>query len=119
VLPVTDSLVLSLLVFIVSQRLPSFTHKILHVRYYLVSVHQLILVGTLSDGALWSVIETSSGVISVCLPTLGPLIKACARKLDISRKTSKIYSVASETTTIGGSRGSAYEKAGAVSRSIV
>lgn len=34
---------------------------------------------TLADAQTWCVVETAAGVISACLPTTAPLVKACTR----------------------------------------
>ncbi|PVH77142.1 hypothetical protein DL98DRAFT_424172 [Cadophora sp. DSE1049] len=38
---------------------------------------------TLATAEVWCVVESASGIISACLPTLGHLIQVCSRKLGI------------------------------------
>ncbi|KAK0123808.1 hypothetical protein ONS95_008805 [Cadophora gregata] len=39
---------------------------------------------TLATAEVWCVVESASGIISACLPTLGHLIQVCSRKLGVT-----------------------------------
>lgn len=66
-------------------------------------------VGTLATAQIWCVVESAAGIISACLPTLGPLVQIGIRKFGITtgltwgsqQKTPA--SGASDLQTIGGS----------------
>ncbi|RDW73712.1 hypothetical protein BP5796_07154 [Coleophoma crateriformis] len=46
---------------------------------------------TLALGCAWNIVELSSGIISACLPTLGPLVRIVFTKLGGSSAASKRY----------------------------
>ncbi|PQE17040.1 hypothetical protein CJF30_00003764 [Rutstroemia sp. NJR-2017a BBW] len=65
---------------------------------------------TLATAEVWCVVESASGIISACVPTLGPLVQFSARKfgltsgLNLSSK-SRTPSAGTHLQTIGGSSG--------------
>lgn len=69
--------------------------------------------GTLATACAWCVVECSSGVISACLPTLGPLVQLATHRLGISSASHSNGTPAAshDLVTIGGSgrAGEAYD----------
>jgi hypothetical protein len=80
-----------------------------------------MLPGTVARPCLWSLIETSSGVVSVCLPTIGPLLHMAAKKLGISRSSANVPSRIPQTKPFvrSNDRSIALDKSGTGSISVV
>ncbi|KAM3069670.1 hypothetical protein ACMFMG_010390 [Clarireedia jacksonii] len=60
---------------------------------------------TLATAEVWCVVESASGIISACLPTLGHLFQRCARMFNISLPSQAHRSADTNLKTIGGSGG--------------
>ncbi|RDW56860.1 hypothetical protein BP5796_12927 [Coleophoma crateriformis] len=60
---------------------------------------------TLATAETWCVVESASGIISACLPTLGPLVQLATRSLGISTggRSEQTPSAGTNLQTIGGS----------------
>lgn len=64
--------------------------------------------GTLATAEVWCVVESASGIISACLPTLGNLVQICARKIGLTSgltwsSGARTPSAGTHLQTIGGS----------------
>ncbi|KAM0145444.1 hypothetical protein ACHAQE_011273, partial [Botrytis cinerea] len=65
---------------------------------------------TLATAEVWCVVESASGIMSACLPTLGPLVQFSSRKLGITSvltrsSQARTSSAGPHLQTIGGSGG--------------
>ncbi|KAL2064279.1 hypothetical protein VTL71DRAFT_4773 [Oculimacula yallundae] len=65
---------------------------------------------TLATAEVWCVVESASGIISACLPTLGFLVQVCSKKLGFvsgitSDSTGRKSNPSANVQTIGGSGG--------------
>ncbi|TGO82552.1 hypothetical protein BPOR_0807g00010 [Botrytis porri] len=65
---------------------------------------------TLATAEVWCVVESASGIMSACLPTLGPLVQFSVRKLGIASvltrsSRARTSSAGPHVQTIGGSGG--------------
>ncbi|CZS94155.1 related to integral membrane protein [Rhynchosporium agropyri] len=64
---------------------------------------------TLATAEVWCVVESASGIISACLPTLGHLVQVCTRKMGVSSPTwgsrARATGPSANIVTIGGGGG--------------
>ncbi|KAK8040776.1 hypothetical protein PG994_013783 [Apiospora phragmitis] len=67
---------------------------------------------TLGDGVAWNVIEIASGIISACLPTLGPLVRIVFKAVSPSTLRSRGLSGGNKLS--GGNGSSSAKKSGGV-----